>query len=203
MSSTNRSAERIEADNYPTPAWCVKALLKNIHLRGGCWLEPAAGDGAIIRAVNAVRDDVMWDAVDIRRECLEQLTGMENVNRAWMGYDYLQAAPFKKPQYDVIITNPPFSHALEFVQNSIGRGVAVVMLMRLNWLSSKSRNQFVCDHTPSVYVLPRRPSFTAGGGTDSCEYAWMVWGVFNQSFIRVLPYADCLDVEDDGQEVLL
>lgn len=29
-------------------------------------------------------------------------------------------------------------------------------------------------HTPDVYVLPQRPSFT-GKGTDSTSYAWFVW----------------------------
>lgn len=30
------------------------------------------------------------------------------------------------------------------------------------------------SHTPDIYVLPNRPSFS-GKGTDSIEYAWFVW----------------------------
>jgi hypothetical protein len=48
------------------------------------------------------------------------------------------------------------------------------MLLRLNFLGSSVRAQFMRSHTPDVYVLPNRPSFT-GNGTDSIEYTWFVW----------------------------
>ena len=41
---------------------------------------------------------------------------------------------------------------------------------------------------PDVYVLPNRPSFT-GHGTDSCEYAWFVFGASRpkpRGLVRVL-----------------
>lgn len=56
MSSTNRNSNTRRADDaYYTPAWCVRALLRTIGtLPGGLWLEPAAGTGAIARAVGEV-----------------------------------------------------------------------------------------------------------------------------------------------------
>lgn len=30
------------------------------------------------------------------------------------------------------------------------------------------------SHTPDVYVMPKRPSFT-GSGSDATAYAWMAW----------------------------
>ena len=52
--------------------------------------------------------------------------------------------------------------------------VAVVLLLRLNFLGTRGRAAFMRRHPPAVYVLPDRPSFT-GKGTDSIEYAWFVW----------------------------
>ena len=50
------------------------------------------------------------------------------------------------------------------------------MLLRLNWLGSEDRAAWLRRHPPSVYVLPNRPSFVEGGGTDATEYAWFIWG---------------------------
>lgn len=37
---------------------------------------------------------------------------------------------------------------------------------------------------PSLFVTPKRPSFT-NGGTDSADYAWFVWGL-GASAVRIL-----------------
>jgi hypothetical protein len=52
VSATKRgSGVRTPDDAYETPAWCVQRLLEKLQLPGGNWLEPGAGDGAIIKAV--------------------------------------------------------------------------------------------------------------------------------------------------------
>ena len=73
MSSTNRGGKRQDLDVYPTPAWVVDRLLEVVDFPGGRWLEPCAGDGAIMRAVNAWRADVRWDACELRAECTPAL----------------------------------------------------------------------------------------------------------------------------------
>lgn len=169
MSATNRGAVRIEADYYPTPAWCVRRLIERAELPGGDWLEPAAGDGAIIRAVNAVRADINWTAVELRHECRDSLVGM---CFPLLGVDFLKWNSIGG--YHVIVTNPPYSLAMEFVKASLPLASYVAMLLRVNFLGSAKRSAFFRDEMPDVYVLPNRPSFT-GGGTDATEYAWMVW----------------------------
>jgi hypothetical protein len=90
--------------------------------------------------------------------------------------DFLRKTPPDSPVFYVVITNPPYNQALEFVETSMRWGRIVVMLLRLNWIASAKRHAFVRDHPPDVYVLPNRPSFT-GKGTDATEYAWFVWGM--------------------------
>jgi hypothetical protein len=173
MSSTNRGGQRIENDVYSTPAWCVHRLLEACPLPAGRWLEPAAGEGAIIKAVNEKRSDVLWSAVDLRDTFadLQQIPVSQAIltGHDFLGLDMSDLAPF-----DVILTNPPYSLAEEFVQRSLGLADNVAMLLRLNFLGSEARSDFLRRQPPDVYVLPNRPSFV-GGKTDSCEYAWFVW----------------------------
>jgi len=52
------------------------------------------------------------------------------------------------------------------------------MLLRLNFLGSKSRKPF-WDQYPAhrIYVHHKRMSFTDNGATDSIEYAHFIWKV--------------------------
>jgi len=174
VSSTNRGGERSPADYYATPEWCVRRLLEEVPLPGGRWLEPAAGDGAIIRA--ARRNDVVWTAWEIRNTEATSLHACVSGGDVHIG-DFVEATnkgSLSGRPFDVAITNPPFRLAQDFIDGCCACANTVVMLLRLNYLASKSRWQFMRSHTPDVYVLPNRPSFT-GGKTDSIEYAWFVW----------------------------
>lgn len=183
MSSTSRGSDRQEDDFYATPEWCVYALLHTINLPGGEWLEPAVGDGAIVGAVNKQRTDVKWAVNDIMFRGFDEKYGIKQLNYVYDadGIDFDKSA-------DVVITNPPFNQALDFVKGAMKDGKIVVMLLRLNWLASKARNRFLIDNPPSVYVLPKRPAFI-NGRTDSCEYAWFVWG------LDAIPKCQVIDIE--------
>lgn len=73
MSSTKRGGQRSEADNYQTPPWCVERLMDKIgpqlNPEDNRWLEPGAGEGNVIWAVNEHLAGVNWTAVEIRPEC--------------------------------------------------------------------------------------------------------------------------------------
>lgn len=174
MSSTNRGSNRGGGadDFFATPLWAVRRLLEACPLPAGAWLEPGAGSGNIIRAVNARRSDVRWTAIEKRPEEERHLRGLPNVERVVIA-DYLSIRTSRR--FDVAITNPPFVLAQEFIEKSLTLAVHVVMLLRLNFLASGKRAEFMRAHPPDVYVLPNRPSFTPNGRTDSIEYAWMHW----------------------------
>jgi len=174
LSSTNRGQQKRGDDFYPTPAWCVGRLLDRLPLPGGRWLEPGAGEGAIIKAV--ARADVRWTAIELRADCRQSLEVLVNSSLVFIG-DYLSSTgthPLGEQSFDVILANPPFTLAMDFVQESLRRAPIVIMLLRLNFLATGKRSDFMRTHCPDVYVLPDRPSFT-GKGTDSIEYAWFVW----------------------------
>lgn len=177
MSSTNRGGQRSDADNYPTPAWPVRRLLEKLPLPGGPWLEPGGGAGHIIRAVNAVRSDVTWWTAELREECREPLIeAVGSPERVVIG-DYLVDPPPVFPgvsRFKVAIGNPPFGLAMAFIEQALAQADIVAMLLRLNFMGSELRWDWMRHYPADLYVLPNRPSFR-GYGSDSIEYAWYVW----------------------------
>lgn len=175
MSSTARGGKRSPADFYATPRWPVHRLLERLTLPKGIWLEPSAGNGDIVRSVNAVVPGLSWHMIELREECKPLLDGMGIVQIA----DFLAPALqwSRRPLWaNVTIMNPPFSLAMEFIQKSLLITEHIVALLRLNFFGSADRNEFFRGNMPDCYVVPDRISFTADGKADSIEYMWAHWG---------------------------
>lgn len=173
MSSTSRGGKRSPADNYPTPAWCIRRAIEAIPLPGGMWLEPCAGTGAIIETACELRHDIEWHAIEIRAECSRQLEQIETLSRITIA-DFLASPVTSHDHFSAVLTNPPYSLAEQFLQRALDLSDHVVLLLRLNFLASSRRAGLMRTNTPDVYVLPNRPSFN-GMGTDSIDYAWFHW----------------------------
>ena len=174
MSATNRGGPRVPADNYPTPTWCVQRLLEAVDLPGGEWLEPAVGEGAIIQATD--REDVTWTAVDVRPEAVQSVAGLVTDDRLYQG-DFLSlttAGTFEPKTFSVVLTNPPYRQAMEYVQACLPLAGTVVMLLRLSFLATKGRYEFMNSTKPDVHILASRPCFV-NGKSDSSEYGWFIW----------------------------
>ena len=184
MSATGRSDVRDPADYYATPAWATHRLLERVELPAGRWLEPCAGEGAIIQATQAVRGDVAWTALEVRAECREPLHDLR-VESVQIGSFTAPTLPLLHAAYDVVLTNPPYRVALAFARRALELAPVVALLLRLNWLASAKRAAWMHAHTPSIFVLPDRPSFVGGHG-DATEYAWLVWGLYAVPTVEIL-----------------
>lgn len=130
------------------------------------WLDPCAGgdathDMSYPSVINEIADSAVVETIDERGDSLANIKG-----------DYLKMEVLKGA-YDVIITNPPFLLAEQFIRKALGDvrdGGYVVMLLRLNFFGSKARRAFFDEFMPErVYVHHRRMSFTDDGKTDSVE----------------------------------
>ncbi|MEE8309102.1 MAG: hypothetical protein V3R34_01765, partial [Hyphomicrobium sp.] len=159
-------------DYHPTPAWVIAQLLLAVRLPGGLWLEPAYGDGAIVKAVNRMRTDVAFVTNDVQSGAMLQ-----------RNYVDLRGPLLGARHFDLVITNPPFTLALLFACQAMRDAKAVALLLRLDWMSGKpDRAGFLRSYPPAVWILPNRPSFSVGDGsrprsqTDMREYAWFCWG---------------------------
>lgn len=174
-----------EHEAYETPAWCVHRLLEAVDLPGGLWLEPCAATGAIVRAVDSVRNDVTWTACEIREECGDALVEATNDSDEVIMGDFLADGflrGFDKTArrgafaFDVCLTNYPFSLATSFIETCRPRCSIVVALLPMPFFGTTGRGVFFERNMPeAIYQLPDRPQF-AYGASNSLEYGWFVWG---------------------------
>ncbi len=158
MSATNRGAIRSPKDLYRTPRHTIQAIVKEISWeRVSRALEPCQGDGRIIEECMKVAPHVHWSGYDISE-----------------GTDYLETE-IPHCFFDLILTNPPFSLAQEFITKARKDAFCVIMLQRLNFLGSQKRNGWWQLHPVNVlFPLSRRPDFTGEGG-DATDYSWFTW----------------------------
>lgn len=212
MSSTNRGAMRERDDFYETPAWATRLLLPKLSSiwdsKNPAVLDPFAGRGAILDVVRSTPQIEGCRTLGIELDPDRAKTCETNGNEVTCGDAFASTLPLAH----AIITNPPYSRALEAAKlcvewiearARIGDFAAqAALLLRLSFLASLERAAFHRVYPASVFVLSRRPSFLSpeqkkrlhedalarwrdGGevgsrptppGTDSCDYAWFVWG---------------------------
>lgn len=143
--------------------------------------EPAAGHLAIVNEIIT-----NWPAADVQYSDISEDGGE---------IDFLTEPP--EPVFDLIITNPPYSFAQEFIERAKlwrkSTNSLIVMLLRINFLGSQKRAKWLRDNVPSLAVSPRRPSMGLNKkgkkGTDATEYAWFIWPQDH-------PYLLILETED-------
>ena len=151
MSRQTKDYRLNHTDFYPTPAWCYENLEIPWKLFNSAH-EPGAGDGRIVKFLTDKGIPTTHTEITEGTDFFEW---NENV--------------------DLILTNPPFSMAQEFIEHSIPRCNTCIMLLRLNFLGTIKRHEFWKQHTPTgIHILSNSPSFT-GSGTDATEYAWFIW----------------------------
>lgn len=188
MSATNRGAIRKPQDFYATPVNVVENLLDNLKIEwGGCSsiLEPSAGNGNIIQALRNKDIRSHITAVEIREE---EHNNLKNISDKVLIYNFLEWKTDEK--FDLIIGNPPYTYAREFIEkglNMLNENGKLIMLLRTAFLESKSRYNFwQCNPVNGLYVLSKRPSFT-GKGSDATSYSWFIWDkVSNKQEIKVI-----------------
>jgi hypothetical protein len=91
--------------------------------------------------------------------------------------DYLAVEDERMEQVKVVITNPPYETAMDFIEHTLEviPNAHVAMLLRVNFAASAKRARIMRMFTPDVDVLPNRPSFSRSGTTDATEYGWFSW----------------------------
>ena len=197
MSSTKRLREGSSApardahpdDFYRTPAWAVKALIERLGAVPGPILEPGCGDGAILSVLEGfgLGPLVGVETNEARAIAADMLTQPSTaIHRLDFLGDRLEPVRARLPCSS--ISNPPFKHAVGFIQRTleiIQPGGRAFFLLRLAFLAGQARARSgIWDDLAAVYVLPRRPSFT-GRGTDSADYCWLEFSTSHRGPARL------------------
>lgn len=151
-------------DYYSTPDWCADIGARIARQHGPIALDPCAGTGALMRAVERAGGAALGLELDTDRARAAGAVQGNALHVAW-------------PHCQVIIMNPPFCDWQPFVQRALTANPSgVVVLLRLGALAGQRRRDWwrsVADrHGVTVHVLSRRPSFTRRG-TDYADYCWL------------------------------
>jgi hypothetical protein len=164
--------EREKDDFYPTPPEPTRALLHAEFDRLRTFrtiAEPAAGDGAMVREMEALGLNVFASDM-INRGCGAVIKDF---------YDFSEETfPFC-----AIVTNPPFSecgwgngkarwlkHALDTLDVEY-----MALLMNWGWPGAGGLKHFWAEHPPArVYLMRWKIDFT-GQGAPPMLNAWFVW----------------------------
>jgi hypothetical protein len=174
MSSTNRGGQREASDYYFTPLDSIELVLswlqkkENLKFAEMMICDPCAGG----------------DAAELPRYPLAlSKIGVSNVvtfdiredSRAEFKQDYLKTE-IREGYFDLIISNPPFSHAEQFIRKAYKElkvGGWCVFLLRLNYYGTRERGSLWEFWMPKYTICQAAPrmKFSNAPGTDSVEYA--------------------------------
>lgn len=171
--------ERKPADLYPTPVDATESIIPLIQAIDLCgpkyewgpkriervW-EPACGDGRLSRVLE-------WHGMEVTSSDLRDFPGYGNP-----GVDFLKPSVEGAFSYDAIITNPPFSHAKEFLIQARKHAPVVIFLLKQNYWNTKGRLDLWDEHRPTFFLpITWRLAFLKAerGNSPLMDCAWCVW----------------------------
>jgi hypothetical protein len=133
-------------------------------------LEPGAGSGVFVHAARKQWDTAHVVGIDVAPQAHGILRFNFLLPGALPGIDIA----------DLIIGNPPYMLAEQFVDAALARlnfDGHVAFLLRLSFLGGQKRADTLWSRRDLRWLLPitPRPSFTQDGKTDASEYALYVW----------------------------
>lgn len=174
------TGERAEWDFYPTDPEHVEEAFNHLPEESNGWafepqriLDPCAGDGVYGWFARERFRHAYIEGMDIRPIKFNKYS--YNVGK---NGDFLRASDDVEP-FDLVISNPPFVVAREFVEHSfrmLRPGGVVNFLLRAQFAESEGRYEWFQRYRPRYIVTcSDRPSFREDGSPDPAHYAFFVW----------------------------
>ncbi len=193
--NVNTDADILERNTknevYRTPDYAFKPLFDyrpDWFTGQGC--DPSAGDGRMLAEIVRRGNTGPHYAADIREE--EEALMRANLpedTQIEIG-DYLWNMDV--PDCDFMITNPPFTLAVDFVKKARThtRG-PIFILQSVSWQGTNKRSRWLKEESGLAYVLnlSRRPKWEVDVGTAHSNIWDFAWFVFLPDY-RDLPRMD-------------
>ena len=158
MSQRPSGYERVKNDLYETPEWVTRAVIPHLGDSWYIW-EPACGNGKIS---NVLKEQYTVRESDITR-----------------GQDFFH---YENTEAEVILTNPPYNQATEFVEHALkltepNQG-KVILLLRTDFDHAKNRRHLFADNrvfAKKVILTKRIVWFEDKKANPSYNHAWFIW----------------------------
>lgn len=195
-----KSRARAARDLYITPQPLANAIcqrLVELIPRPRRIMDPGCGPGAFMRAASLAWPGSEIFGIDIEQQHDDVGSVMPGC-RYTGGYLTTPAETYGGP-FDLIVGNPPYSIAVEFINQSLSllrprafliNGGYLAFLLRLAFLGSQKRANTLWASAGFRWLIPiaERPSFTADGGSERMEYGVFVWHRDYQGRPEILPH---------------
>lgn len=136
FSCNNVSSKRRASDAYSTPYSLTRLLLNKVRLYGSV-LEPACGEGAIVKVLKEYdKDKIKITAYDKETDFLKE-----------------------KRHFDFVLTNPPFSLSEQFIDKALEVADETYFLLPLSYLHGKKRydKYYSQGYLKRIFVFTRYP----------------------------------------------
>lgn len=168
--NTKRDVTKSYSDLYTTPKEALDALCEVVQFdKGKTYFEPCKGIGSISDYMKEYHDITMvtnelfgYSESDFTEDYINPRKGVAKI---W--------------DYDVIITNPPYKLAQEFVQEGFKYAKVQYHLLRLSFLEGKRRKAelFSQKHLKRVFLFSYRISCAKGINEEkqanAVAYCWL------------------------------
>lgn len=153
-------------DDYETPDCIAKAIASLVLPTDRNILEPFAGSGQIVKYLPS---DRAIDVVEIKRSRYLKVMQLRQIRFGYHGsfFEFMHG-----DDYDLIVTNPPFSlcmeaisHALELL-NPDNSDARLLLLIPLDTFSSRSRSEALKNmdaHIHHTHLIPKRIDYLKNG----------------------------------------
>ena len=165
--SSHGQNARHEHDYYATAPEAIDALNKIMPLEALYIWEPACGGGHLSMRMQDFGASVTSSDLYDR-------------GHGKAGVDFFAAKQLAAP---IIVTNPPYKYAQEFVEHAIELGAdKVAMFLKLTFLEGQKRRKLFEKYPPkTVAVFSKRVQVAINGDPEMFKkssaacYAWFIW----------------------------
>ena len=176
LAGGNPKNERAENDFYATDPKAVEMLMDRYKFNEGSFLEPCVGNGNISSTIKEKFPN-------------SQVVGIDLVDRGYPNtiiHDFITYETEEK--FDNIITNPPYSLGMEFVEKGmelLNDNGKMAMFLKIQFLEGAKRTEMFEKYPPKyIYVFTKRMATWNNGqpadekgkrwATTMC-HAWFIW----------------------------
>lgn len=182
-SVTNARAVPDGVDDFPTPCWATRALVRcvlptlGLSVEGARVWEPAAGRGIMSLVLEEFGARVFASDV-IDYGCTVAGKRVLDAVGSFVG-EGPDVMPARAA--DWIVTNPPFRLAADFFERGISEAPHVALLLRSNWAEGVDRYERIFSKHPPLAIAQfvERVPMVRGrwdpDATTATAYAWFVW----------------------------
>ena len=144
-------------DEYFTPSYAVKPILKYI-----------------------TKDiKIIWEPTDFGESKITKILKMEGYKVYSTSFNFLEKEIDK--DYDMIITNPPYSLKTEFLERCYHLGKPFMMLLPITALEGIKRSELFRKFGIQVIIFDRRVNFITEKNSSSWfNTSWFCWKVLEK-----------------------